>query len=182
MWFAIWYLAAESVMQKEQREDRRMSESWDRARAIEEIRRIVLAYPEMIDRGDLDGVARLFDGAKMCTMDASEDDVPILGAADVRRMYAAVIFYDDGLPHTRHLITNLDICFSEDGKAATSRSHYSVLQGLPDFPLQVIITGRYEDTFAFDGTAWTLRVRREAADIVGDLSRHVKPEFLAQIH
>jgi hypothetical protein len=159
-----------------------MNETWDRAKGLEEIRRIVLAYPEMIDRGDLEGVAKLFDGAKMCTMDDSEEDVPTLTADDVRGMYAGVILYDDGLPHTKHVITNIDVRFSDDGQTATSRSHYSVLQGLPDFPLQVIITGRYEDTFGFDGEAWKLRIRREAADIIGDLSRHVKPELLAQIH
>jgi hypothetical protein len=159
-----------------------MSETWDRSKSLEEIRRIVLAYPEMIDRGDIDGVAKLFDGIKMCTMDTSEDNVPTLSAEDIRGMYAGVILYDDGLPHTKHVITNIDIRFSEDGQTAVSRSHYSVLQGLPDFPLQVIITGRYEDTFGFDGEVWRLRVRREAADIVGDLSRHVKAELLAQIH
>jgi hypothetical protein len=159
-----------------------MTETWDRAQGLEQIRRIVLAYPEMIDRGDIDGVARLFEGIKMCTMDAAEDDVPTLSAEDIKAMYAGVILYDDGLPHTKHVITNIDVRFSEDGQTAVSRSHYSVLQGLPDFPLQVIITGRYEDTFGFDGEAWRLRVRREAADMVGDLRRHVKPELLAQIH
>jgi hypothetical protein len=159
-----------------------MSERWDRAKDLEEIRRVVLAYPAMIDRGDIEGVANLFEGIKMCSMDASEEDVPTLSADDVRGMYAGVILYEDGLPHTKHVITNIDIRFSEDGRTAISRSHYSVLQGLPDFPLQMIITGRYEDTFVFNGEAWKLRVRREAADIVGDLSRHVKPELLAQIH
>jgi SnoaL-like domain len=157
-------------------------ETWDRAKGLEDVRRIVLAYPVMIDRGDIEGVAQLFEGIKMCTMDAPDEDAPRLSADDIRSMYAGVILYDDGLPHTKHVITNIDILFSEDGQTATSRSHYSVLQGLPDFPLQVIITGRYEDTFRFDGEAWKLSVRREAADIVGDLSRHVKPELLAQIH
>lgn len=159
-----------------------MSETWERAKGVEEIRRIVLTYPELIDRGDIEGVATLFRGIKMCTMDASEEEVPTLSADDIRGMYAGVILYEDGLPHTKHVITNIDIRFSEDGQTATCRSHYSVLQGLPDFPLQVIITGRYEDTFGFNGEVWKLLVRREAADIVGDLSRHVKPELLAQIH
>jgi hypothetical protein len=159
-----------------------MSRMWDRAKSLEEIRKIVLAYPALIDRGDIEGVAKLFEGIKMSTMDASEENVPTLSADDIRGMYAGVILYEDGLPHTKHVISNMDIRFSEDGQTATSRSHYSVLQGLPDFPLQVIITGRYEDTFGFNGETWKLRVRREAADIVGDLTRHVKPELLAQIH
>jgi SnoaL-like domain len=153
---------------------------FDRAKATQEVRRLILAYPWSVDRGDIDGVVRLLEGVKLCTTEDDEEAVPVLGADDVRRMYSGVILYD-GLPHTKHVITNIDIWFSDDGSRADSRSHYVVLQGLVDFPLQVIITGRYEDTFEFDGHAWRLRIRREAADIIGDLSRHVKPELLSQI-
>ncbi len=157
-----------------------MDTRFDRAHATQEVRRLILAYPWLIDRGDIEGVVRLLEGVKLCTTEDAEEDVVALSAYDVRRLYSGVILYD-GLPHTKHVITNIDIWFSDDGSGAGSTSHYVVLQGLPDFPLQVIITGRYEDTFEFDGEAWRLRLRREAADIVGDLSRHVKPELLPQI-
>jgi SnoaL-like domain len=165
-----------------------MSQEFDRAKATEDIRGIILTYPECIDRGDIDGVAKLLTGVKMCNSngilapEVPEAEIPTLSAEDVRKMYSSsVIFYDDGLPHTKHVITNIDIRFSDDGRKANSRCFYVVLQGMDDFPLQVIITGRYEDTYEFDGGKWKLRIRREYADIVGDLSRHVKPETLAQL-
>jgi SnoaL-like domain len=165
-----------------------MGQEFDRAKATEEIRRIILRYPECIDRGNIDGVVDLLAGVKMgnsngiLAPEVPEEDLPTLSADDVRAMYtSSVIFYDDGLPHTKHVITNIDVWFSDDGHKAGSRCFYVVLQGLEDFPLQIIITGRYEDTFEFDGSRWQLRIRREYADMVGDLSRHVSAETLAQL-
>jgi hypothetical protein len=165
-----------------------MGYDFDRAKATEEIRRIILTYPECIDRGDIEGVVNLLTGVKMCNSngilapEVPEENIPTLSAEDVRSMYSSgVIFYDDGLPHTKHVIANIDVWFSEDSRKANSRSFYVVLQGLEDFPLQVIITGRYEDTYEYDGAHWRLRIRREYADILGDLSRHVRPEVLARL-
>jgi len=165
-----------------------MAEQFDRARATEDIRRIILTYPECVDRGNLDGVVELLTGVKMCNSngimapEVPEEEIPTLTAEDVRRMYSSgVIFYDDGLPHTKHVISNIDISFSEDCEKANSRSFYQVLQGMDDFPLQIIITGRYEDTYDLEDNRWKLRIRREYADMVGDLSHHVRPEVLARL-
>ncbi len=164
-----------------------MARPFNRAKSTEEIRRIVLAYPDLVDRGDIAGVAQLLDGVKMCNSngilapEVPEDEIQALTADEVRNMYSGVIFYEDGLPHTKHVISNIDIWFADDGRKAASRCFYTVLQGFEDFPLQVIIAGRYEDTFDLDGSAWRLRIRREYADLVGDLSRHVKPDVLAML-
>jgi hypothetical protein len=165
-----------------------MAQDFDRALAREEIERIIVRYPECIDRGNIEGVVALLTGVKMgnshgiLAAEVPEDQMPTLSADDVRAMYSSgVIFYEDGLPYTKHVISNIDVWFSDDRRAANSRATYMVLQGMADFPLQVIITGRYEDTFEFDGETWRLRVRREYADIVGDLSRHVRPEVIARL-
>jgi hypothetical protein len=165
-----------------------MAEQFDRAKSTEDVRRIILTYPECVDRGNLEGVVDLLTGVKMCNSngimapEVPAAEIPTLSAEDVRRMYSSgVIFYDDGLPHTKHVISNIDIWFSDDGRTANSRSFYQVLQGMDDFPLQVIITGRYEDSFEFEEDRWKLRIRREYADMVGDLSRHVRPEVLARL-
>lgn len=164
-----------------------MSKEFDRSLATEEIRRIILSYPEMIDRGNVDGVAQLLDGVRMCNSngimapEVPEEDIPLLTADEVRKMYSGVIIYDDGLPHTKHVITNIDVWFSEDFQKANSRCFYVVLQGMEGFPLQIIITGRYEDTFALEKGSWRLKIRREYADMVGDLTRHVQPDLLAQL-
>lgn len=160
---------------------------FDRTKAAEEIRRIIMAYPEAVDRGNIPGLVELLSGVKMCNSvginapEVPEPAIPTLSAEDVQNMYSRVIFYEDGLPHTKHLITNVDIWFSEDEKSAGSRSFYTVLQGLDDFPLQVIIAGRYEDTFRLEHGQWRLSIRREYADLVGDLSRHVRPEVMERL-
>jgi len=162
--------------------------SFDRAKATEEIRHILFSYPEYIDRGTIDGVVGLLSGVKMANANGvraeriPESDLPTLSAEQVREMYtSSVIFYEDGLPHTKHLITNFDIKFSDDGQHAETRSYYVVLQALEDFPLQIVITGRYEDEYRVEDGEWRLKIRREFADLVGDLSHHVTPEVLAQL-
>jgi hypothetical protein len=153
---------------------------FDRALATEHIRRIILSYPELIDRGDVAGVARLLAGVRFGS--ATGRNAPVIPmdaltrrtADEVRELYQnAVIFYDDGLPHTKHLISNIDISFSKDRQTASSRSYYAVLQALEGFPLQLIIAGRYEDVFEATAVGWKLVIRREYADLIGDLSHHV---------
>jgi hypothetical protein len=85
----------------------------------------------------------------------------------------AVIYYDDGLSHAKHLITNIDIEFSADGKGAVARSTYAVVQARPELPLQFICTGGYEDSLEHEDDGWLLRTRREWMDLKGDMSFHV---------
>jgi hypothetical protein len=161
---------------------------FDRALATEQVRRIILSYPDLIDRGDVAGVGRLLSGVRFGN--AVGRNAPVIPANDlvVRResevedLYRnAVIFYDDGLPHTKHLVSNIDISFSEDRQHATTRSYYTVLQALPDFPLQAIISGRYEDVFEATPDGWKLTIRREYADLIGDLTHHVRPESASSL-
>ena len=50
--------------------------TFDRALATEQIRRIILSYPELVDRGDLDGVGRLLDGVHFGS--ASGRNAPVI--------------------------------------------------------------------------------------------------------
>jgi SnoaL-like domain len=164
------------------------SSTFDRAKATEDIRRIIHTYPEAIDRGNVPAVVKLLTGVKMCNSlgitapEVPEDEIPVLTAADVEAIYKGVTLYEDGLPHTKHVITNIDVEFSDDFKSARTRSFYIVLQALENFPLQIIITGRYEDTYREENGVWKLKIRREYADLLGDLSHHVSPELVAQLN
>lgn len=155
--------------------------SFDRARSVEEIGRIVLTYPEASDTGDLQGVGRFLDGVRMGHFGVPEEDLPTATADAAAEMYGrAVIYYSDGLSHAKHLITNLDTAFSPDGQAALCRSDYTVLQARPELPLQVICAGRYEDTFRRVDGHWKLAVRRECMDLKGRMDFHVRdPDHLA---
>jgi SnoaL-like domain len=147
---------------------------FDRPLAVEEITRLLLSYPEAVDRGDFAGVGRVFDGVRL------GDDEPRTAKEFEDLWRKTVLTYDDGLPFTKHVVTNIDIQFAQDASTARTRSYYTVLQARPEFTskIQVIIAGTYHDTFENDGTHWRWTERREKADLLGDLRFHVSAETL----
>ncbi len=137
-------------------------------RAIE---RLILDYAEHLDRGDLDGVAELL--AHACV--ALGDGPPQAEGRDaVRELYRrSVRIHADGTPRTQHVTTNLLIEVDEEAGTAHARGYFTVLQGLVDFPLQIVVAGRYRDRFARAGSTWRFAERRIFLDHVGDVSRHL---------
>lgn len=137
----------------------------------QQIERLLYLYAERIDAGDLAGLAELFRDAKITTPSANSE---ACGYNEVLAMYEnSTRLYEDGTPHTKHVITNLIIEISETSNSANARSYFTVYQALPDFPLQAIIAGRYRDTFArFEGR-WHFRERAILPELFGDLSHHL---------
>ena len=133
---------------------------------VEAIRMLVASYGERIDTGDLDGVAALFRDGTWISGTRRLD-----GADAVRAVYDDVILYA-GLPGTRHVMS--DVVVDVDGDAATSRCSFTVFQARPDFPLQAVLVGRYHDSFVRADGAWRFRTRTIHADLLGDLSRHMR--------
>ncbi|MGZ4675915.1 MAG: nuclear transport factor 2 family protein [Acidimicrobiia bacterium] len=132
----------------------------------EAIRRLVAAYGERLDAGDLDGVAAMFAGATWRSGSRT-----LRGPDEVRDVYDDVILYD-GRPRTRHVMS--DVVVAVEGDGATSTCTFTVFQELPDFPLQAVLVGRYLDSFARTPSGWELRDREIHVDLVGDLSRHMR--------
>lgn len=140
------------------------------------IERLLHEYAARIDAGDFAGVGALFaDGAI-----AMADGTRIAeGAEAVEALYVATTrrYDDDGTPHTKHVTTNITVDLDLAGDRAAVRSYFTVFQGLADFPLQPIISGRYEDLVErLDGT-WAFRERRMHPELHGDLSRHLLIEL-----
>lgn len=167
--------------------ERDLHEGFDRTRATEEIRRLILAYPDMIDAGDIDGVASLLDGVRMCTSygvmarPVPDEEMRPLGADEIRSLYSGVILHGDAVPRTRHITSNIDVWFADGGVQAGSRCHCAVLQGMEGLPLQFVVAGRLEDSFRSEGGAWRLTVRRHYIDLVGDTSRFLDPGVLRRL-
>ena len=136
---------------------------------VEAIRALIHRYAELIDLGDLDGVAALFTHG---TWSSPGRGAPLRGAEQVRHAYDGVILYD-GIPSTKHVISNVTIEIA-DGATATARSYFTVLQGRPDFPLQPVIAGRYHDKFERAGDVWRFADRQIIPDLIGDLSHHLR--------
>ena len=137
---------------------------------VEAIRALIHEYAERIDLGDLDGLAALFADA---TWGSPGRGTPLRGTEQVRRGYDGVILYD-GIPCTKHVISNVTIEIADDGVTATARSYFTVLQARPDLPLQPIIAGRYQDRFERVAGRWRFADRQIIPDLIGDLSRHLR--------
>ena len=130
---------------------------------------LVHRYAELLDGGDLDGVAGLFERA---TWRAAGREEALRGIAQVRRAYDTVRLYD-GRPLTRHVITNVTIDVDEGETSAAARSYFTVLQATPDLPLQPIIAGTYHDRFSRDDDGWYFTDRLITPELFGDLSHHL---------
>lgn len=144
-------------------------------RAVE---RLILTYAECIDAGDFAGVGALFTHGRIALEDGT---VVAEGAAAVEALYVATTrrYDDDGTPHTKHLTTNVIVDADADADAGTARarSYFTVFQGLADFPLQAIISGRYHDTFERIDDTWWFAERRMIPELYGDLSKHLLIEL-----
>lgn len=145
----------------------------DSARLIENL---LHTYAERIDAGDLDGVAELFTHGRICGDESQSPESTFEGRDGARRMYemSTRIYPDTGTPKTKHITTNSIVEVDDDHGVASARSYYTVTQATDDLPVQVIITGRYRDSFhRIDGT-WWFDTRIMFVDQVGDLSHHLK--------
>lgn len=141
--------------------------------SVRQIENLIYRYAEMMDSGDFAGVAALFDAA---TYRAAQGPA-IVGSRDLEAVLRAMVRLYEGRPRTQHLTTNVSVEIAPDGFSATSRSCFTVVQGLADFPLQVIVTGTYRDRFLRGAQGWRFSERVVSMDLVGDLSRHLRGHF-----
>jgi 3-phenylpropionate/cinnamic acid dioxygenase small subunit len=142
------------------------SQSGDPARVVENL---LYSYAERMDAGDFAGVAALFDRATYGPAGG-----PMLsGCAELEAVLRSMVRLHGATPATKHVTTNVSVDIGHDGRSATARSYFTVLQALEDFPLQVIVAGRYHDRFVLDDGGWRFEERVVWMDLTGDLSRHL---------
>ena len=135
------------------------------------IERLLYRYAELVDAGDFAGVGELLGG---CVLKAAGRVLANRDRDAVQRTYEVTTRrYEDGTPHTRHVVTNVVVEVDETANTATARSTFTVFQSLPDFPLQAIIAGRYRDRFVHEQGAWRFDEREIVPELFGDLSRHL---------
>ncbi len=139
------------------------------------INNLIYRYAELIDAGDLDGVADLFAHGRICGVADGPPETVFEGRERVRQMYEmATRLYEDGTPKTKHNTSNVQLYIDDEAGTARSRSYYFVTQATPDLPLQVIVTGHYHDTFHRVDGQWWFDSRTMFVDQVGDVSHHLK--------
>ena len=137
-----------------------------------EIENLMYTYAELLDAGDLEGVAQLFSHAEF--LDPA-GNVAATGAGEFLAILksATRIYAGTGTPCTRHVTTNVIIEVDEPLDRASARSYFTVFQSLEDFPLQPIIAGRYRDSFERVDGRWRYLRRQTIPELFGNLSRHL---------
>ena len=81
-------------------------------------------------------------------MFGGEGDAVVSGREAIEKTFRSLVrVYDDGTPRTKHVTTNIRIEVDHESGTAVSHSYVTVMQALPDLPLQPIVAGRYRDVF-----------------------------------
>lgn len=141
------------------------------AAAERAITRIIFDYADAVDTGDMERLRRIFTHGtvRVDGLDARHSG----GDAVVEMFRRHTRFFEDGTPCTKHVTTNLMIDVDPGGGRAAAKSYFTVLQARPELPLQIVIAGRYHDTFEYRDGAWWLTDRLEYCDLIGDLTHHL---------
>jgi 3-phenylpropionate/cinnamic acid dioxygenase small subunit len=145
-----------------------------------EIEHLLYRYAEHIDGGDFAAVGAMFEHGAF---------FGVAGAQAVQALYEQTTrrhpvvgpdgsVTEPGTPRTQHLVSNAIVEVDEDRDSASCRSRFQVLQATESLPLQVIVAGRYRDTFHRIDGAWWFRSREADVELVGDVSQHLLPGAL----
>ena len=138
------------------------------------IANLLYRYAELLDAGDLPGVAELFRHARIKT----KEGAPTIGADELLALFgASVKRYPCGTPRTKHVVTNPIIEIDEAAHRATVRSYYTVLQAVDGLPLQPVAAGRDHDAVERVDGVWRFAFRDYTLfDFAGDLRYHLNPD------
>jgi 3-phenylpropionate/cinnamic acid dioxygenase small subunit len=138
--------------------------------AREGIERLLFTYSATIDRGDLEATAALFGEAGLYGLVGSG---AAAGARQVLATMRGSIRMYDGVPRTRHVVTNVIIDVDSDQSSGAAQSYIQVLHQPPDGVLRPIVAGTYFDRVHLVGDHWQFAERRMHIELTGDLTTHL---------
>jgi len=139
--------------------------------AYEAIRLVMFRYCDTIDRGDFEATGALF------TPDATYGPIgrtPAVGGASVTAALERNVLLYNGVPSTRHNVSNVMIELGEDGVSATAQSYLHVLHQAPGGPIITMVAGTYFDRFVLADGEWRFAARSMDIELVGDMSTHLR--------
>ncbi len=138
---------------------------------VQAIKNLIYSYAELLDSGDIEGLARLFAHGTLRTHGTAQ---VLPGAEAVRALIERAVQIYEGVPATKHVVTNVAVEVGDDGRTATARSYFTVFQARPELPLQPILAGRWHDRFEREDGRWRFADRLIHTDLVGNLRFHIK--------
>ena len=136
----------------------------------EAIQRLLYAYSDTIDRGDFEATALLFGDDGLYGMVGS---AAAQGAQQVLATFQRSVRLYDGVPRTRHIVTNVVIDVEPGATSGTARSYVNVLHQPNDSPLIPIAAGTYHDRVHLVDGQWLFAERRMHIELVGDMTTHL---------
>ena len=139
--------------------------------AREGIERLLYAYSDTIDRGQLEATAALFGTDGLYGLVGAG---AAKGAQQVLHTFRSNVQLYDGVPRTRHVVTNVVIDVDADGMSGTARSYVQVLHQAPGCALAPVVAGTYHDRVHLVEGEWQFAERRMIIELVGDMSTHLK--------
>ena len=137
----------------------------------EGIERLLFDYCDGIDRGDFESTANLFGEAGLYGLVGSG---AAGGAQQVLATFHSSVRIYDGLPRTRHVVTNVVIDVHDSQTSGTARSYITVLHQAPGCALAPVVGGTYHDRVHLVDGQWQFAERRMIIELIGDMSTHLK--------
>jgi ketosteroid isomerase-like protein len=132
----------------------------------DEITTLLHSYARLLDSGDVNGVAALFEHS---TWRSLPNGSSLRGTAEVRPVYENLLAQERSR-HTRHLITNLSVDVEPGATTAFSHCRWTVLQGVPGQAIIITLSGQYTDTFEKVDNRWRFSDRLITTDLTGEPS------------
>ncbi len=139
---------------------------------VQAIKNIIYSYAELLDLGDIEGLRRLF-GKITVRIHGRSDEMK--GTEAIRGLVERPVHLYDGIPSTKHVVTNVIVELDDNRHWAVARSYFTAFQARPELPLQPIIAGRWHDRFERDGDRWQIVERIIYSDLQGNLTFHIAP-------
>jgi hypothetical protein len=135
-----------------------------------EITALVHSYALLLDGGDMDAVAALFEHA---TWRSEPNGHVLRGVAQIRPVYEQ-LQSSAGNSRTKHLLTNLTVDVEAGANTASAHCYWTVLRDVEDGrAIEVTLSGQYADKFEKIDGAWCFADRLITVDLTGDASAHV---------
>jgi hypothetical protein len=135
-----------------------------------EITALVHSYALLLDGGDMDGVAALFEHSTWRSEPAGQ---VLRGVEQIRPVYEQLKTYG-GSPRTKHLLTNLTVDVEAGASTASAHCYWTVLQNIEaGRPIEIILSGQYTDKFEKIDGVWHFADRLITVDLTGNASAHV---------
>lgn len=136
----------------------------------EAVTRLLYAYSDGVDSGRFEDVAALFGDSGLY---GEVDGPAACGKEQVLAAMRRNVRVYDGVPRTRHVVTNIVVDFETSGTRAQCRSYVQVLHQAPGGAISTIVAGTYHDVVECSGNGWRFVERRMDLELIGNLSTHL---------